>query len=439
MKNERITGIRALVSATIVGAAISSTQATATTDPVVANEVVIKLRTGATLSPVLAQHGLTQIDQFGSRPIYRLRVNAPQTVNGAVNALRANTNVEYAEPNYENETPEGRRKYVYIVGGSSSAYASQWAANALNLYPAQAAAISQNPNSPTVRVAVLDTGIDALHPAFMGKLIAGRDFVDDDNDPSEGGSTLDAGFGHGTHVAGLVALSAPEAKIMPLRVLDAAGRGNVWVLAEAIMHAVDPDGDPSTDDGAQIINLSLGTNRPTRLLNTAVELATCSDDDDDEDNDDYSDPGFDADRERCNVRHGSVVISAAGNGGSATERHYPAAERAEGALAIAATQQNGSLAGFSNRGPWIDVAAPGNQIQSALPGGQWGTWSGTSMAAPLVAGVAALIKQANPDWKPVDVTKRIAERSAEICGTSIRRVDALAAVQDYVPNSPSCP
>ncbi len=420
-------------------AAVFASSNTFAADPAVAGEVVIKLRTGAPLAPVLATHGLTLVDQFGSRPIYRLRIGSSQTVSTAVSALRANANVEFAEPNYENETPEGRRRYVWAVGGSSSTYASQWAATAMNLYPAQAAAISQNPSSPIVRVAVLDTGIDAMHPAFMGKLIAGRDFVDNDNDPSEGGSTLDAGFGHGTHVAGLVALSAPEAKIMPLRVLDAAGRGNVWVLAEAIMHAVDPDGDPSTDDGAQIINLSLGTNRPTRLLNTAVELATCSDDDDDEHDDDYSDSGFDADRERCNVRHGSVVISAAGNSGSATERHYPAAERAEGALAITATQQNGKLASFSNHGPWIDVAAPGNQIQSALPGGQWGTWSGTSMAAPLVTGVAALIKQANPDWKPVDITKRIAERSAEICGTSIRRVDALAAVQDYVPNSPSCP
>jgi subtilisin family serine protease len=438
MKKIRKAGIRASIGATLVGTALTCTQAIASTDPAVANEVVIKLRTGAALAPVLAQHGLTQIDQFGSRPIYRLGVSLPQTVNGAINALRANASVEYAEPNYQNETPEGRRRYVWAVGGSSSTYASQWASNALNLYPAQAAAIAQNPNSPAVRVAVLDTGIDTAHPAFVGRLVAGRDFVDDDNDPSEGGSALDAGFGHGTHVAGLVALSAPEAKIMPLRVLDAAGRGNVWVLAEAIMHAVDPDGDPSTDDGAHILNLSLGTNRPTRLLNTAVELATCSDDDDDEDDDDYSDSGFDADRARCNVRHGSVVISAAGNSGSATKRHYPAAERAEGAISVAATQQNGTLASFSNSGAWIDVAAPGNQIHSLLPGGQWGTWSGTSMAAPLVAGVAALLKQANPDWKPADVTKRIAERSASMCGTGIRSVDALAAVQDYVPVDPVC-
>jgi subtilisin family serine protease len=424
----------AIVASALLAAHVSAS------DPQVSGEVVIKLRTGQSIAPIVAQYGVSIISQFGNRPIYRLAIPASQTVGAAVNALRANSSVEFAEPNYQNETPESRRRYVWAIGGSAQSYVTQWALTAINLPAAQSAAVSQNPSYSTpVRVAVLDTGIDTAHPAFMGRLIAGHDFVDNDIDPSEGGSTLDAGFGHGTHVAGLVALSAPEAKIMPIRVLDASGRGNVWVLAEAIMHAVDPDGDPNTDDGAHVINLSVGTTQVTRLLTTAVELATCSDDDDGEAQDDYSDPGFDVDRARCNVRHGSVVVSAAGNSGSATERQYPAAETAEGALSVTATKQNGKLASFANRGPWINVAAPGNQINSALPGGQWGTWSGTSMATPLVAGVAALLKQANPDWKPVDITKRIAERSAEMCGTGIRRVDALAAVQDYVPNTPSCP
>jgi subtilisin family serine protease len=423
----------------VLAAAVLSAHALAA-DPQVAGEVVIKLRTGQSIAPVLAQSGYQVISQFGNRPIYRLSIPAAQSVSAAVSTLRAMVSVEFAEPNYQNETPESRRRYVWVVGGSSTSYATQWASGAMNLPAAQSAAVSQNPGNTTpVRVAVLDTGIDAAHPAFMGRLIAGRDFVDDDMDPSEGGSSLDAGFGHGTHVSGLVALAAPEAKIMPIRVLDASGRGNVWVLAEAIMHAVDPDGDPNTDDGAHIINLSVGTTQATRMLNTAVELATCSDDDDDEADDDYSDAGFDNDRARCNLRSGSVVVSAAGNSGSATEHQYPAAEAAEGAISVTATKQNGTFASFANRGPWINVAAPGHQIGSALPGGQWGTWSGTSMATPLVAGVAALLKKANPDWKPVDITKRIAERSALMCGTNIRRVDALAAVQDYVPAGPHCP
>ena len=75
--------------------------------------------------------------------------------------------------------------------------------------------------------------------------------MDGDNDPSEVGVYgLDPEFGHGTHVAGLVALAAPGSRIMPVRVLDPRGMGNSWVLAEALAFAIDPDGDPNTNDGA---------------------------------------------------------------------------------------------------------------------------------------------------------------------------------------------
>lgn len=222
--------------------------------------------------------------------------------------------------------------------------------------------------------------------------------------------------------------------------LDAAGRGNAWVLAEALMWAVDPDGNPATDDGAHVVNISLGTLAETRLLNTAVELATCSDDDDDEDDDDYSDPGFDDDRRRCDNFHGTVVMAAAGNGGNATEKHYPAAERAEGQLAITATNASNRLASFANFGPWIQLAAPGEQIISTMPGGGYATWSGTSMATPLASGVAALVLERNPGWKPVDVTKRLQDRAQKLCGTTtLRGLHAHGAVADFVPPDASCP
>lgn len=423
----------------VLASALFAMNATATA-PQIDGEVVVKLRSGQSIDSVLARSGYSLVSQFGNRPIYRLAVPTSESVSSAVYTLRAMNGVEFAEPNYQSEAPESSRRYVWVVGGSSTAYATQWAASAMNLPAAQSSAISQNPsNRSRVRVAVVDTGIDATHPAFMGRLIAGRDLVDNDADPSEEGSALDVGYGHGTHVAGLVALAAPNAQIMPIRALDASGRGNVWVLAEAIMHAVDPDGNPNTDDGAHVINLSVGTTQITHMLNAAIELATCSDDDDDQQiSIDYSDSGFDNDRARCNLRYGAVVVSAAGNSGSATERQYPAAETAEGAISVTATKQNGTLASFANRGDWVDVAAPGDLIRSALPGGQWGTWSGTSMSTPLVSGVAALLKHVKPDWKPIDVTKRIFERSATMCGSTIRRVDALAIVQDYVV-SVSCP
>ena len=110
-----------------------------------------------------------------------------------------------------------------------------------------------------VKVAVLDTGIDKTHPLFAGKLLPGRDFVDNDNDPSEVGTSGVGAYGHGTHVAGIVLMVAPDAKIIPIRVLDQNGVGNVWTLSKALNYAANPDGNPATDDGANIINLSLGT------------------------------------------------------------------------------------------------------------------------------------------------------------------------------------
>jgi hypothetical protein len=410
-------------------------------DQALTDEVVLKTRLGISIDAVAASHGLTQLDQFGKRPIYRFRVAPGATVESTITVLRADSRIEFAEPNYEHQTPEARKSVVWEIGGNASTYAAQWAPHAMSLSQAHAHMSAVQPGSAPgagIRVALLDSGVDATHPSLSSRLVAGKDFVDGDDDPSQGAAPA-RGYEHGTHVAGLIALSAPGAQIMPLRVLDTSGKGNVWVLAEAILHAVDPDRNPATRDGAHVINLSLGTTQPTRLLDIAVELATCSDDDDGEQDDDYADAGFDDDKMRCNLQPGAVVVSGAGNGGSDTELQFPAAEQAEGAISVAATTSAGTLAGFSNRGSWVQIAAPGEQITSALPGGNWGVWSGTSMATPLIAGTAALIRAANPDWKPVDVTKRMLDRSTSICGTNIRRIDAWAAVADFTPADTVCP
>lgn len=408
----------------------------------VAGEIVVMLQYGATIQAVASRHRLVVLDQFGLRPIFRLKVAEGASVDAQVAALLGDPQVRFAEPNFQSQAPEARGLVVWAIGGDAGSWAAQWAPQAIALPDAQALATGAG-----VRVAVLDSGMDLTHPQLAPRLardrsgrVLGRDFVDGDDDASERGGPTDAGWGHGTHVAGLVALVAPKAQLMPVRVLEPSGRGNLWALAEALLWAVDPDGNPATDDGAHVVNLSLGTLQPTRLLNTAVELATCSDDDDDEDDDDYSAPGFNADQARCNLRGGVVVISAAGNGGSATERQYPAAEGADGQLAVTASASSGRLPSFANRGPWVQIAAPGERIISTLPGGGWGVWSGSSMAAPLTAGVAALVKQRNPDWKPVDVTKRILDRSVEVCGrpSSLRALHAHGAVADFAPVVAPC-
>lgn len=432
------------------GAALSLGAAAAEPD-----EVVLQVRPGQELEPIARSQNLTLIAQFGSRPIYRLRVGAGDTVDAAVARLQADVaRVMFAEPNLQGQSPESRRCSVWTIG-EASAYTAQWAPDALRL--AQAQALSRGAG---VRVAVLDTGVELDHPSLRDRLartpggeLLGRDFVNPGTTPAEDGDRDDAGYGHGTHVAGLVALAAPEARIMPVRVLDQAGQGNAWVLAEALLWAVDPDNNPATDDGAHVVNFSLGTLRPTKLLEIAARLASCEVDDDD-DEDDFEDGRFDGDRARCVQRYGATVLAAAGNGGSATEEQFPAAEvtRAPipGALAVTASTEARQLASFANRGAWIQVAAPGEGITSAVPGGGYGTWSGTSMASPLTAGVAALLIASGqgPDpqgftglrsWAPTDVASRLSNRTAKLCGdTSLRQIDAFAAVADVSGLDPGC-
>lgn len=411
------------------GSATTQPGVTVDADDAEPDEVIVKLLRAGDLPAVLGQYRLAQIDQFGSRPIYRLRAAPGTDTEELGEQLRGDARVQYAEENLIAETPEGRRRHVWAIGGDAGTYATQWSADALRLPEAHARSTGAG-----VTVAVLDTGVDATHPALAGRLVPGYDFVDDDADPSETGAVGDLGYGHGTHVASLVAQVAPGARIMPIRVLDAQGRGNLWVLAEGLLRAVDPDGNPATDDGAKVINLSLGTLRKTELLKDVIDAVDCEDED-------YSDEDDDADDDdavRCAASAGVVVVSAAGNSGDETP-HYPAAEQQSGEMAVAASTEAGGLATFSNRGEWVQLAAPGERIQGALPGGRWGVWSGTSMAAPLVAGAAALLRAAYPTWPPSEVASRLAADGRPLCGTTLRQIDPARSLGAPAAPAAACP
>lgn len=410
-------------------------RAGANSDGVVPGDVLVRLRSTAALGPLLARYPLTLTAQFGARPIYRLRVIGQANVQDTIAALRTELDVLIAEKNDLNRSPEARKNSAWTIG-QPSAYTVQWAPTALRLPEAHALSIGAG-----TRVAVLDVGVDQAHPALVGRLLPGFDFVDFDADPSEVGSAVThIAFGHGTHVAGLIALVAPGARIMPLRVLDADGVGNAWVLAEAMLYAVNPDGNPATDDGAHVLNLSLGSLGRTRILDSVGQLAACAIPPVVVDPvDDFSDPGYNGDKDRCSLLGGAVIVAAAGNDASASLREYPAAEGVYGLLAVGASDEASRLADFSNFGSWIDLAAPGVGITSAVPGGLYGTWSGTSMAAPLAAGVAALLRAREPALTPRDVTRRITRQSANLCGTQMRRVDAAAALQKAAPPATVCP
>ena len=431
--------IRAALIATAIGmAAIGAVAAPKARNGEVAAqapaEVLVKLRTSDALQPLLVKYPLTLVDRFGTRPIYRLQVIGTVRVQDVLAALAAEPDVMIAEANNPQSTPEARKNVAWTIGTPQD-YATQWAPAALHLAQAQAIA-----RGAGVRVAVIDTGVDTTHPALAGHLLPGFDFVDFDADPSEVGSVLDAGYGHGTHVAGLVEMVAPDARIIPIRALAPDGSGNAWVLGEALLYAVDPDGNPDTDDGAQVINLSLGSTTRTRLIDAITAIASCDPEVDGDPVGDRSDPGYAGDAARCGRGRGAVVVAAAGNDASKNVKEYPAAESARGLLAVAASNASGQIAAFSNYGGWIDVAAPGEGITSTVPGGGYATWSGTSMAAPLAAGIAALVWSAQPALAADDVVKQIKKAAAKLCSNgSLRQVDAAAALTGTKPPALACP
>jgi subtilisin family serine protease len=427
--------LRVLLATAILSASMLVPAKRGPDDPQLPGEVLVQLRSSAALGPLLAKYQLGVVSQFGTRPIYRLALLGTTDVGAKIDALLTEFNVLEAEPNAIHQSPEARRINAWAIG-TPTAYATQWAPQAMRLPEAQLLSTGAG-----IRVAVLDTGVDKLHPALAGKLMPGFDFVDFDNDPSEVGDPVaNISFGHGTHVAGLVAMVAPNAKIMPLRVLDADGVGNAWVLAEAILYAIDPDGNPATNDGAHVINMSLGSFNRTHILDTVGRLATC-----DiaaviiDPLDPLADPGYNGDRLRCSGSNGAVIVAAAGNDGSKDVREYPAAEGVYGLIAVTASTVTKQLANFSNFGSWVHIAAPGEGITSSVPGGGYGAWSGTSMAAPLTAGAAALVRAADPGLGPKDVTRRLIRISANLCGTKLRQVDAAAALTKVVPIDTVCP
>jgi subtilisin family serine protease len=410
-------------------------EAKGTTDPALQGEILVQLRSTTALGPLLGQYQLNVLSQFGTRPIYRLKVVGPADTDAKIAALLTDPNVLNAEPNFVHQAPEARRSSSWVIG-TPGTYFAQWAPAAIRLPEAQSLSTGAG-----VRVAVLDTGVDSQHPALAGKLVPGFNFVDYNTNTEEvGTAATNVGYGHGTHVSGLVAMVAPAATIMPLRVLDANGMGNAWVLAEAMLYAVDPDGNPATNDGVQVINMSLGSTSRTHILDTVAKLAAC-----DiapviiDPLDDLADPSYNGDRSRCNAFSGAVIVAAAGNDGSKDIRQYPAAEGAYGLIAVTSSTVNKQLSAFSNFGSWVHVTAPGEGITSTVPGGGYGTWSGTSMASPLTAGTVALVRAVNPTMSPKDVARRVIRISASLCGTNLRQIDAVAALQNVIPADATCP
>jgi hypothetical protein len=250
-------------------------------------------------------------------------------------------------------------------------------------------------------VAVLDTGIDSTHPALAGKVIGGYDFVDDDADPMDD-------HGHGTHVAGIIAAEggpmtgvAPGVRLLAYKVLNAEGRGTTSGVIMAIERALDPNGDGDFSDRADVANLSLGDRgRPDSPLSRAVDLA---------------------------VAEGMVVCVAAGNDGRFHHIGSPAGAARAITVGASATEEGSAvLAYFSSRGPATgnaaikpDVIAPGQSILSTWLNHGYREASGTSMATPYVAGLAALLLEEHPGWTPDRVKSALATTAHPVANEEV--------------------
>ena len=267
-----------------------------------------------------------------------------------------------------------------------------------------------------VTVAIIDTGIDYMHPALGGgfgptfKVIGGWDFVNNDADPFD-----DAG--HGTHVAGIVAGQsdtitgvAPEASLIAYKVLGANGSGSDSNVIAAIERAADPNGDGNTNDHVDVANLSLGgSGNPDDAASVAIDNATAA---------------------------GVTFAIAAGNSGAFHRISSPGTARS--AITVGASDLTDKITSFSSRGPNTknltikpDVVAPGLAILSSYPGNRYATLSGTSMATPHVAGAAALLKSLHHDWTPAQVKLALMNNATlvadDIMAGGAGRIDAYAA------------
>lgn len=256
----------------------------------------------------------------------------------------------------------------------------------------------------TIKIAVIDTGIDLSHPDLSLNIKKGYNAIN----PAKSSNDDN---GHGTHVAGIIGAVdntigvigvSPKAELYSVKVLDRRGSGYVSDIIEGIDWAI--------QNGAQVTNMSLGTTQNVLSLHEAIQRAH---------------------------QAGIVQVAAAGNNGGAV--NYPAAY--EEVIAVSATDQNNLIASWSSRGAEIDLAAPGVSIYSTYKGLTYKTLSGTSMAAPHIAGSAALVLSRpvssgydlnlNSKWDPVEVKKKLQDSAVDLGGAGFDNLYGFGLANVY--------
>lgn len=424
-----------VVLALVIGLAFAAhpTQnAKAVAGSFVTDEILVKFKPGTGASAQADAHR-----RAGGTPLAEIALTSVQLVGvpagsemATIARYQSNPNVLYAEPNFIRAIPEPVSHAAGSEVVANDYYFDEewglnntgqmfeclpWISGELCFYIGTPDADIDAPEgwaismgSPSVIVAVLDTGIDYTHPDLAANYIGGDDFIFNDGDPMDD-------QGHGTHVSGTIAAAlnnptgspareegvvgvAPNASLLVYKVCDSNGQCNDFAIERAITAAAAA--------GADVINMSWGSADNSQSLNDALQVAWNA---------------------------GVVLVAGAGND-SSTALFYPAAF--ENVIAVGAYDEDDQRASFSNYGSWVEVSAPGNVVMSTYPMWSCGgasstpgdtgcyTWlSGTSMATPHVSGAAALV------WSRADVTtntqvRDILLRSADGAGVAARRLDS---------------
>lgn len=372
-------------TALVAGLATLALAPAASAERYVADQVIVKYASDASQAERAAAErkagGLARIDRVASTGASVLRVRGDAAAAAA--ALNRSADVLYAEPDYilrATSVPNDPRfGELYGINNANDADLDGpegWdIAYGAGAFPASG-----------VTVAVIDTGIDTDHPDLAGKvaacagvqsfgiggLIGGNPTIvngrceDDNNHGTHVSGTVGAVTNNGIGVAGV----APSARIASCKALSASGSGSTSGVANCI--------DWAAGQGVKVISMSLGGGSST-TMQSAVQRA-------------------------WRGGAGALVIAAAGNDGNAT-LNYPAAYPE--AVSVAATDRNDARASFSNANADVEVAAAGVGVLSTLPGGGYGTLSGTSMATPHAAGVAGLIAQRFPSLDAAGIRARL--------------------------------
>ncbi len=359
----------------------------------VADELLVKFKDNAGLNSqanidlAALDLGLLAVEDYSNNRPSLVKIPNSKDPLEYAKILEQDPRIEYAEPNY----------YLELLSTpNDSLYAEQWNLKDFGLEPAWDIETGTN----NVVIAIIDSSVNTKHQDLATKMLPGCDFNNKDNNPNPGPSNGGKSE-HGTHVAGIAAAIGNNhlgiagvaygsgVKVLPIKIFDDAGiNGTIDNLIDAILWAsgIDLPNVGKNPNPAQILNMSVGASgnaisNKLKSINDATKRAKAK---------------------------GVIMFAASGNSGLSNEILYPAAD--DNIIAVGSVDQNRSRSSFSNyskTGPSVDIMAPGGfsndancsntkRIRSTFPNNQYGCLSGTSMASPFVAGVAALILSQNP-------------------------------------------